>query len=153
MVFFLTQTTVYFFINTDMNKLFYSLAIITLLNANITHAENILIPTQTPPLPLNMSNPPQRLCLITGTPSGNLQYKVVKKIKFGKGTYGSVTDLYPRLHQTAEKYHADAVIHYRASQRFGFWPWRFVRPVISGTAIQWQSPSANNCRLAGGQEL
>lgn len=47
MVFFLIQTTVYFFINKDMNKLFYSLATVTLLNANITHAKNILILAQT----------------------------------------------------------------------------------------------------------
>ncbi|WP_252512828.1 hypothetical protein [Acinetobacter brisouii] len=50
-----------------------------------------------------MSNQPQRLCLVTGTPSGNLQYKVIKKIKFGKGTYGSVTDLYPPFTSNCRK--------------------------------------------------
>ena len=45
---------------------------------------------------------------------------------------------------------ADAVIHYNGSQRFGFWPWRFVRPVVTGTAIKWEPARDVDCAAAGG---
>ncbi|MHA3054110.1 hypothetical protein E0H77_04155 [Acinetobacter sp. ANC 4633] len=125
---------------------------LVLVCAATVHAETT--PTTNPNISALLSTPVKgSLCVITDTPPSDLPYKVVKRIKIAKGTYGSVTDLYPRLHETAKNNHADAVIHYRASQRFGFWPWRFVRPVIAGTAIQWKSPSAENCRLANGREL
>lgn len=73
-------------------------------------------------------------------------------MKIGKNTYGSVTDLYPKILDKAAKLNADAVIHYNASQRFGFWPWRFVRPVMTGTAIKWQS-TPPSCQSLGGIEI
>ncbi|MFC6052410.1 hypothetical protein A6M14_00985 [Acinetobacter sp. Ac_877] len=79
------------------------------------------------------------ICLIEGNPS-NTDYKVIKRIKAGKGTYGSVVDLYPTISTIATRYKADAVINYNGSQRFGFWPWRIVRPVITGTAVKFNSP-------------
>lgn len=89
------------------------------------------------------------LCLFSGTPS--VEFKTIKKIKVGKGTYGGFTDLYPRLHQIADKYQANAVINYTASQRFGFWPWRIVRPVGMGTMVKINT--AFNCKALGGTEI
>ncbi|MBH2003044.1 MAG: hypothetical protein I8H98_12405 [Moraxellaceae bacterium] len=91
------------------------------------------------------------ICLISGTPTNN-QYTEIKRLKIGKNTYGSVTDLYPRIIDKAEKLDADAIIHYNASQRFGFWPWRLVRPVMTGTAIKWLS-TPPSCQSLGGIEI
>ena len=91
------------------------------------------------------------ICLITGIPTNN-QFTEIKRMKIGKNTYGSVTDLYPKILDKAAKLNADAVIHYNASQRFGFWPWRFVRPVMTGTAIKWLS-TPPSCAALGGLEI
>lgn len=85
------------------------------------------------------NNNEKMICLIAGTPS-NVNYKVIKRVKAGKGTYGSVTDVYPKIKHLANHYKADAIINYNASQRFGFWPWRIVRPVITGVAVKFESP-------------
>ena len=79
------------------------------------------------------------ICLIAGTPS-NVSYKVIRRVKAGKGTYGSVTDVYPKIKNLANHYKADAIINYNGSQRFGFWPWRIVRPVITGVAVKFETP-------------
>ena len=91
------------------------------------------------------------ICLISGTPTG-YQFTEIKRIKVAKGTYGSVTELYPKILNKAHKLNADAVIQYNASQRFGFWPWRIVRPVMTGTAIKWLS-TPPSCASLGGTEI
>ncbi|MBJ9985383.1 hypothetical protein IAE19_07985 [Acinetobacter sp. S40] len=90
------------------------------------------------------------VCLIDGIPSQ--QYVVVKRVKVAKGTYGSVEELYPKLGNTAKKLNADAIVDYNASQRFGFWPWRVVRPVATGTAVRWTTSNVN-CQNVGGKEI
>ena len=45
----------------------------------------------------------------------------------------------------------NVVINYNASQRFGFWPWRIVRPVVWGTAVKWKTPV--DCKQLGGIEI
>ena len=97
------------------------------------------------------ARPTTPICLISGTPT-NHQFTEIKRMKIGKNTYGSVTDLYPKIISKAAKLEADAIIHYNASQRFGFWPWRFVRPVMTGTAIKWQS-TPPSCTALGGVEI
>jgi hypothetical protein len=37
------------------------------------------------------------LCLLSGAPPPTLQYTVVKKLTIGKGSYGSVSDVLPKL--------------------------------------------------------
>ncbi|PZQ23476.1 MAG: hypothetical protein DI562_18765, partial [Stenotrophomonas acidaminiphila] len=69
---------------------------------------------------------------------------------YGKGSYGSVNDILPMVIADAKAAGADAVIHYNGSQRFGFWPWRFVRPVVTGTAIKWEPTREVDCAAAGG---
>ncbi len=109
-----------------------------LLCSNLAFAQESVSPVAKTPL-----------CLFANTPS--VQFKTIKRIKVAKGTYGGVTDLYPRLNQITDKYKANAVINYTASQRFGFWPWRMVRPVGLGTAVQIETPF--DCKTLGGTEI
>lgn len=96
----------------------------------------------------NVVNPP--ICLIEGTPSAE-HYKLIKRIKAAKGTYGGFEEIKPKLAIVARKYGADVVINYHQSQRFGFWPWRIVRPVLTGTAVKWNTPV--DCAALGGKEI
>ena len=90
------------------------------------------------------------ICLFTATPPAELSYVTVRKLKYGKGSYGSVNDILPMVIADARAAGADAVIHYNGSQRFGFWPWRFVRPVVTGTAIKWEPARDIDCAASGG---
>lgn len=89
-------------------------------------------------------------CLLRGSPPSDYPYTTIRRLKYGKGTYGSVTEVIPRLVELARDAGADAIIDYSGSQRFGFWPWRFVRPVARGTAIKWKSDKAVDCEALGG---
>jgi hypothetical protein len=97
----------------------------------------------------NKTQPSESLCLYEGTP--NVEFDVIRNYRIGKGSYGSVTDILPRFVQTGKSYGADAVINYAASQRFGFWPWRFVRPVARGTAVKWKPGVVVDCVATGGK--
>ena len=90
------------------------------------------------------------VCLFTGTPPTEYSYVTLRKLKYGKGSYGSVNDLLPQVIRDAKAVGADAIIHYNGAQRFGFWPWRFVRPVVTGTAIKWSPARDIDCASAGG---
>jgi len=96
--------------------------------------------------------PTSTICALPGVPPSDYKYKVVKKLKLGKGSYGSVTDIQPLFLKKARDAGADAVINYNGSQRFGFFPWRVVRPVITGKAIQWDKNNAKpfSCIENGG---
>ncbi|MFI8144564.1 hypothetical protein [Acinetobacter sp. ABJ_C5_2] len=94
------------------------------------------------------ANPP--ICLIEGTPSAE-HYKSIKRIKAAKGTYGGFEEVKPKLANAARKYGADVVIDYEQRQRFGFWPWRIVRPVLTGIAVKWNTPF--DCAALGGKEI
>jgi len=96
--------------------------------------------------------PVSSICALPGVPPSDYKYKVVKKLKLGKGSYGSVADIQPLFSKKARDAGADAVIYYNGSQRFGFFPWRVVRPVITGRAIQWDKNNAKpfDCIENGG---
>lgn len=94
--------------------------------------------------------PALHVCAIKGTPDSN-QFQIKKRIKVAKGTYGSVEELYPRFAERAHQVGGNVIINYNASQRFGFWPWRIVRPVVWGTAVKWNTPV--NCKQLGGIEI
>ncbi|MEB3766140.1 hypothetical protein [Acinetobacter sp. MD2] len=119
-----------------------ALTLCSTLHANTTQVANAKSKTTPTTHPI---------CLIPDYPL-NVKFTEIKRIKVAKGTYGSVTDLYPRMKDRAQHYGADAVINYHASQRFGFWPWRIVRPVATGTAIKWTA-DAPNCASLGGTEV
>lgn len=93
------------------------------------------------------------MCFFSGVPSSDVSYTIIKNVKVGKGTYGPVTDVLPLLAAQASKLGADAIINYSGSQRFGFWPWRFVRPVVRGVAIKWNANPAPGCDSLGGTLL
>lgn len=90
------------------------------------------------------------ICLIEGVPSAD-QYKIIKKVKVAKGIYGGFEEIKPKLANLVRERGADVVIDYHQSQRFGFWPWRVVRPVLWGTAVKWNTPV--NCSALGGKEI
>lgn len=90
------------------------------------------------------------VCLFTGVPPAEYGYTVLKKLKYGKGSYGSVNDLLPKVVEDAKAAGADAIIHYNGAQHFGFWPWRFVRPVVTGDAVKWTPAREVDCAGAGG---
>ena len=88
-------------------------------------------------------------CLYGAEPSGGAKYTTLRNVKTSRETYGGVTDELPRFVETAKATGADAVIHYNGAQRFGFWPWRLVRPVLSGVPIKFEQP-APDCVATGG---
>lgn len=90
------------------------------------------------------------LCLFTGAPPAAYSYVAVKELKYRKGSYGSVNDLLPRVIHDAKAAGADAIIRYNGAPRFGFWPWRFVSPVITGTAVKWSPARQIDCAGSGG---
>jgi hypothetical protein len=92
-------------------------------------------------------------CFFAETPPADQKYTVVKKLKVGKGTYGGVKDILPKLADHARKQGADAIMNYTGSQRFGFFPWRMVRPVVRGVAIKWTDPKKPDCAAMGGSTL
>lgn len=92
-------------------------------------------------------------CFFAGTPPSDIKYTIVKKLKVAKGSYGGVKDILPKLVDQARKYGADAVINYSGSQRFGFFPWRTVRPVVRGVAIKWEGQQKPDCAAIRGTTL
>jgi hypothetical protein len=92
-------------------------------------------------------------CLIAGTPSAEFKYSIVKTVKFAKGSYGGVKDVLPIFVEEAKIAGADAIIDYAGTQRFGFFPWRLVRPVLRGTAIKWEGTAPVDCEKAGGMTM
>jgi hypothetical protein len=90
------------------------------------------------------------ICLFTGKPPAEYPYTTIKKLKYGKGSYGSVNDLLPKVVEDAKAAGAEAIIHYNGAQHFGFWPWRFVRPVVTGVAIKWSPARDVDCAGRGG---
>ena len=90
------------------------------------------------------------ICLFTGKPPAEFPYTTIKELDYGKGSYGSVNDLLPQVVKDAKAAGADAIIDYNGAQHFGFFPWRFVRPVVTGVAVKW-SPARNvDCAASGG---
>jgi len=90
------------------------------------------------------------VCLFTGDAPAGYTYTTLKELDYGKGSYGSVNDLLPQVVADAKAVGADAIIHYNGAQHFGFFPWRFVRPVVTGVAIKWTPARDVDCAGAGG---
>ena len=92
-------------------------------------------------------------CLYGGVPTVDAKYTVIKALDVSKGTYGGVADELPTLVAQAKAVGADAIVHYNGAQHFGFWPWSFVRPVVSGEAVRWNNPPGPECAVSGGATL
>lgn len=83
------------------------------------------------------------VCLIRGVPAA--AYTFIKNVKVSKGSYGPASALLPELVEMAKEAGGDAIVEYSGSQRFGFWPWRLVRPVVYGKAVKWTDPAKVDC--------
>lgn len=108
--------------------------------------------TEPAPVPSSgVLNPPSEFCFFTNLePQGGVEYTVLRNVKAAKGSYGSVTYVVPLLKENTIVRGGNAVIHYAASQRFGFWPWRIVRPVARGRAINITNAKGLSCKEMGG---
>jgi len=89
-------------------------------------------------------------CVVQGPLPAGVEYYIIRKLEVGKGSYGSFKGILPKLIEEARHLGADAIIEYTGSQRFGLWPWRIVRPVVTGTAVRWASPAKIDCKAVGG---
>lgn len=96
--------------------------------------------------------PFEEFCYFETEPNG-AAFKVMGKVQVGGGTYGSAASLLPKLEAKAKARGGNAVANYRGSQRFGFWPWRFIRPVVSGDAVQILNAHGKSCQELGGTTL
>jgi len=103
--------------------------------------------------PTTEVSPISDFCFLSGAPPSDVRYSVIREMKLGKGSYGGVTDILGKLTEQARMLGADAIINYTGSQRFGFWPWRVVRPVVRGTAVKWEDPAKPDCKAIGGSTL
>jgi len=101
----------------------------------------------------SLSQEGRDLCVFDAGAPSDVPHQVVRKLKVAKGTYGGVKELLPKLVQEALANKADAIADYNSSQRFGFWPWRVVRPVVTATAIRWTEPPRKTCEAMGGLRL
>jgi hypothetical protein len=80
-----------------------------------------------------------------------VKYALLKSLLLERQTYGGVQPLTMQLVGQARLVHADAIINYNGAQHFGFWPWRVVRPVVSGDAVRIENPEAFDCAKLGGE--
>ncbi|SEA28720.1 hypothetical protein [Paraburkholderia sartisoli] len=117
-----------------------------------SEAELNMTNTASPP-PVDLPRGLGDFCFFANLPPAGQKYRVIKRVSIGKNSYGSVTAILPRMAEYAQMRGADAIIEYTGSQRFGFWPWRVVRPVVRGTAVQWTEPKAVDCESIGGTKL
>jgi hypothetical protein len=89
------------------------------------------------------------MCIFENTP--NAEYETIRKFKVGKGTYGPVSSVMPRYVAYADRLGGNTITNYHGGQRFGFWPWRIVRPVAAGTAVKWKEKTDVKCKTLGGR--
>jgi len=72
-------------------------------------------------------------------------------MKLGRQTFGGIRPLTAKTAQRARMEDAEAIFNYRPSQRFGFWSWRFIRPVVWGDAVRINNVEAFDCEKLGGE--
>jgi hypothetical protein len=103
-----------------------------------------------PKEPRASSQPAPPMCVMMGAPP-LVKYALLKSLLLERQTYGGVQPLTMQLVGQARAVHADAIINYNGAQHFGFWPWRVVRPVVSGDAVRIENPEAFDCARLGGE--
>jgi hypothetical protein len=92
-------------------------------------------------------------CLYAGAPPSDVTYRSIGRVKLSKGTYGGVRDELPAFVAEARAKGAEAITSYNGAQRFGFWPWRMVRPVLTGVAVKFDAGKIPDCAKTGGSTL
>ena len=93
--------------------------------------------------------PPTEFCAFEDFPQG-VPFKVHAPVKAAKSTYGGAESLRPTIMEKVGARHGNAVANYHENQRFGFWPWRMIRPVASGDAITILNTRGKSCAEMGG---
>lgn len=96
--------------------------------------------------------PPTEFCAFEDFPQG-VPFKVLGVVKAAKGTYGGADYLRPIIQEKVNAKGGNAVANYHEGQRFGFWPWRMIRPVASGDAITILNTRGKSCADMGGYTL
>lgn len=104
-------------------------------------------------LAASLSQEGRDLCVFDNGAPSDMPHQKGAKLKVAKGSYGGVKELLPALVQQALAARADALVDYNSSQRFGFWPWRVVRPVVTATAIRWNERPSKSCEAMGGVRM
>ena len=107
----------------------------------------------TPPADAASTIPNGDFCLYAGAPRSDVKYRSLGNVRLGKGTYGGVRDELPAFVAEARAKGADAITSYNGAQRFGFWPWRLVRPVLTGVAVKFDEGKSPACVATGGSTL
>lgn len=93
--------------------------------------------------------PFEDFCYFDTEPNG-AAFKVIGKVHLGGNFYGSANGLLPGFEKKVKARGGNSIANFKASQRFGFWPWRFIRPVVSGDAIQILNANGKSCEELGG---
>ncbi|MFC2073714.1 SHOCT domain-containing protein [Campylobacterota bacterium] len=126
-------------------KLQYLIGTILLLNSVNMYADNNNTEEDT----LKTQVQDKTICVFKGVPT--IEYIVARRFKVGKNTYGNFDSVMPKfLNYANKKLRANTIIDYSISQRFGFWPWRFIRPVAIGTGVVWYEKTDAKCSELGG---
>ena len=93
--------------------------------------------------------PFEDFCYFDTEPNG-AAFTVLKRAVVGGTFYGSTEGLKPKLEQKVKGQGGNSIANFKASWRFGFWPWRFIRPLVSGDAIQILNANGKSCEELGG---
>ena len=140
-----------------MNKICI-LAIAVLMAADASAADEPAVTAPIAPAESSASAPPSTLsngdfCLYAGSPPSDATFRSIGRVRLGKGTYGGVRDELPAFVAEARAKGADAITNYNGAQRFGFWPWRMVHPVLTGIAVKFDAGKVPDCAGTGGATL
>lgn len=128
-----------------MKKLLLSLTMAGILAGCTTQLDEIQETTSTN---VNIDNF-KTICIFDYTP--NIEYKSLKYYKSGRNLIGPVSSVMPKFLNYADRLDGNTIINFEGKQRFGFWPWRIVRPIAYGTAVDWVAKNNDSCKSLGGR--
>ncbi|WP_157037852.1 hypothetical protein [Photobacterium aquae] len=89
------------------------------------------------------------ICVFDYNP--NIEYTILKSYRSGRNLFGSVGSVMPKFLNYSNRLDGNTIINFEGGQRFGFWPWRLVRPVVYGTSVDWPAKSNESCKELGGR--
>lgn len=130
-----------------MKSKFASLVASVFITLSLIGCAGSPMPITDMPIP---TNPPQEFCYFDASPTSNVEYTIVRSVKVEKGTYGSVSEVIPKVQPYVENIGGNAIMNFRASQRFSILPWSFVSPVAMGKAIFITDTKGLSCEEMGG---
>lgn len=102
------------------------------------------------PATFDGSNLPKETCFFQDIPSDDVLYTVLKNFKAAKGIYGSISEVIPHATTKIKQLGGNAAINFLAWQKGSIFPWRFVSPYATGTAIFIFNTNGKSCTEMGG---